>query len=93
MAGKQTVGVGSPWSGEFPERKTRLFSGPDNPAFSRLFDVFRGQRIDRRGAYARGCPARAQNPNLKVAAFTWAGQNSMSLWFTADQLGRSRGRY
>jgi hypothetical protein len=50
MAGKQTVGVGSPWSGEFPERKTRLFSGPDNPAFPRLFDVFRAQRIDWRGA-------------------------------------------
>ena len=50
MAGKQTVGVGSPWSGEFPERKTRLFSGPDNPAFLRLFDVFCGQRIDWRGA-------------------------------------------
>ena len=32
------------------ERETRLFSGADNPAFSRLFDVFRGQRIDWRGA-------------------------------------------
>ena len=66
MAGKQTVGVGSPWSGEFPERKTRLFLGADNPAFPGLFDVFAGQRIDWRGAYARGWSIGGQNPNLRA---------------------------
>ena len=47
MAGKQTVGVGSPWSGEFPERKTRLFSGAHVSVFSGAFEAF-GPRSSRR---------------------------------------------
>ena len=47
MAGKQTVGVGSPWSGEFPERKTRLFSGAHVSVFSGVFKAF-GPRSSRR---------------------------------------------
>ena len=40
MAGKQTVGVGSPWSGDFPERETRLFSGAHVSVFSGAFEAF-----------------------------------------------------
>ena len=58
----------------FPNGKQAYSRVPITPLFPGFSMFFAGQRIDRRGACARGCPARAQNPNLRIGFIHGGGQ-------------------